>query len=111
MAAIESDRGAFSPIGFTIDASDSVENKIRSWKPLFEPYNMHIFISGGSGADIGKLKGQATALIGFLPDRQRYFNYHHSDNDTFDKVVKRELEMGAAAMAALVYLIDQEGLE
>jgi hypothetical protein len=46
-----------------------------------------------------------------LPDSQRYFNYHHTPEDTFDKVDKRELELGAAAMAALVYLIDMYGLK
>ncbi|MEQ8715271.1 MAG: peptidase M28 family protein, partial [Cyclobacteriaceae bacterium] len=49
-------------------------------------------------------------LIGFVPDSQRYFDYHHTSIDTFDKVNKRELELGAAAMASLIYLIDQYGL-
>ena len=39
-----------------------------------------------------------------------YFDYHHSDSDTFDKVNERELEMGAAALAILCYVIAQEGL-
>jgi carboxypeptidase Q len=46
-----------------------------------------------------------------LPDSQRYFSYHHTPQDTFDKVDKRELELGAASMAALIYLIDQHGLK
>jgi carboxypeptidase Q len=49
-------------------------------------------------------------LIGYLPDSQRYFSYHHTKEDTFDKVNRRELELGAAAMAALTYLIDFNGL-
>ena len=45
-------------------------------------------------------------LAGLRPDPQRYFDYHHAASDTFDKINKRELELGAAAIASLVYLID-----
>ena len=59
-----------------------------------------------SGADIGPLKDNKVILAGFRPDPQRYFDYHHAASDTFDKINKRELELGAAAMTALIYLID-----
>ncbi len=110
IAAIESDRGGFTPKGFTIGGGDEVYNKIESWKPIFSDYGINEFIKGGGGADIGPLRSQGTALIGFYPDSQRYFDYHHTSIDTFDKVNKRELELGAASMAALVYLIDTHGL-
>jgi hypothetical protein len=44
--------------------------------------------------------------IGYLPEAQRYFAYHHSANDTFDKTNIRELQMGSTAIASLIYLID-----
>ncbi len=111
IAAIESDRGGFTPRGFTMSATDAVKTKIRSWKPMLEPYGLSDFSQEGGGADIGPLGPQGVALIGFLPDSQRYFNFHHTREDTFDKVDKRELELGAASMAALTYLIDQYGLK
>ena len=111
IAAIESDRGGFAPRGFTISATETVRKKIQSWKPLLEQYGLSDFEQEGGGADIGPLAPQGTALIGYLPDSQRYFNYHHTSADTFDKVDKRELELGAASMTALVYLIDQYGLK
>lgn len=110
MAAIESDRGGFTPRGFTISATTESRQKIQSWKPLLEPFGLTDFSGEGGGADIGPLGAQGTALIGFLPDSQRYFSYHHTPEDTLDKVDKRELEMGAASMAALVYLLDKYGL-
>ena len=79
------------------------------WKPLFEPYLIHYFKKGGSGADIGPLKNSANVLAGLRPDSQRYFDHHHAANDTFDAVNKRELELGAATMTSLVYLIDKYG--
>ena len=66
--------------------------------------------AGGSGADINPLKSQGGLLMGLRPDSHRYFYYHHTEEDTFDKVNKRELEMGAAAMTAVVFLIDKYGL-
>jgi hypothetical protein len=48
--------------------------------------------------------------LGYIPDSQRYFDYHHAGSDTFDAVNKRELELGAAAMAAMIYLIDKYGI-
>ncbi len=111
IAAIESDRGGFTPRGFTISATDVERKKIQSWKPLLEPYGLSNFGQEGGGADIGPLASQGVALIGLFPDSQRYFDYHHTPVDTFDKVSKRELELGSASMTALVYLIDKYGLK
>ncbi len=111
IAAIESDRGGFTPRGFTMTATDEVKAKVRGWQSLLAPYGLTDFTQEGGGADIGPLRSQGVSLFGFLPDSQRYFNYHHTPEDTFDKVDKRELELGAASMAALIYLIDQYGLE
>ena len=69
-----------------------------------------MFEKGGSGVDINGLKSQGVPLFGLVTDWQRYFDYHHSANDSFDKVNIRELQLGTAAMAALVYLIDEYGL-
>ena len=107
--ALESDSGGFTPRGFIFDSSDKDFDKIKSWKPLFEPYLVHYFEKGGSGADIGPLKKDGMVLAGLRPDSQRYFDYHHAENDTFEHVNKRELELGSAAMASLIYLVDSYG--
>lgn len=114
LAAIESDRGGFTPRGFTAEADASIFEKgfkkTATWLPLLEPYGLSLRAAGG-GADIGPLKNQKVMLFGFEPDSQRYFDYHHTATDTFDKVNKRELEMGTAAMTTLVFLLDKYGLE
>ena len=107
--ALESDAGGFTPRGFVFEATKKQFNTITSWKPYFEPYMIDRFKLGGSGADIGPLKNGITVLSGLRPDSQRYFDYHHAANDTFDAINKRELELGAAAMTSLVYLVDQYG--
>lgn len=80
-----------------------------AWSDLLEPYELR-FQKGGSGADISRLKPQKGLLFGFIPDSQRYFDYHHTDIDRIEAVNKRELALGVAAIASLVYLIDQYGL-
>ena len=113
LAAIESDAGGFTPRGFSCDAEDAVfTEKFKSvveWLPLLEAYDLR-FSKGGSGADIGPLKSQKGLLFGFRPDSQRYFDYHHSRIDNIEAVNKRELELGAASITSLVYLIDKYGL-
>ena len=107
--ALESDAGGFSPRGFSFEASENQFRKIKSWKKYFQPYLTDRFTLGGSGADIGPLRNGKIVLAGLRPDSQRYFEYHHTANDTFDAINKRELELGAAAMTSMIYLVDQYG--
>ena len=104
--ALESDAGGFTPRGFSFDTSESEFNSIKEFEELFNEYGVDNFIIGDSGADISPLKDGKIILAGLRPDSQRYFDYHHAASDTFDKINKRELELGAAAMTALVYLLD-----
>ncbi len=110
IAALESDAGGFSPRGFSVNDSSYVVRYFRSYLPLFRPYGVHMIMAGYGGADISRLKAGGTTLIGLLPDPQRYFDYHHSREDSFDKVNPRELHLGAASMASLVYLISEYGI-
>ena len=107
VGAIESDAGGHTPRGFTIDANPENTELLKSWKKLLAPYGLHDIAKGGSGADISPLKSEAVTLVGYRPDSQRYFDYHHAATDTFDKVNKRELELGSASMASLIYLMDK----
>jgi hypothetical protein len=108
--AIESDAGGFVPraLGFTV--SDQQFEKILQWKSLISPYGCDL-VKGGGGADIGPLNRTLNTPVGSLnPDSQRYFDIHHARSDVFEAVNKRELDLGAVNMAAIVYLIDKYGL-
>ena len=110
VAALESDAGGFVPRGFTIDGTEEQVRSMQAWEPLLKPYKLHIFEKGWGGVDIGPLKKQNVPLIGLRPDDQRYFDHHHSDTDVFENVHQRELELGAASLAAMIYLVDKYGL-
>ena len=112
LAAIESDAGGFTPQSFSFVADTMLKDymkAVNTFWPLLETYHLDIEFMG-SGADISPLKGQGGLLIGMRPDPQRYFDYHHSTNDNLAHVNPRELSLGAASMAALIYLIDKYGL-
>ncbi len=109
--ALESDAGGFTPRGFGFTLPTEKFEAVKKWLPLFEPYLVREFNVGSGGADIGPLnKLLGTPVAGFQPDSQRYFDIHHSRSDVFENVNKRELELGAINMAALIYLVDKYGL-
>ncbi len=111
LAAIESDAGGFMPRSFGTSIKVGQDAKLRSWLPDLAPLGIERFnLGGGGGADVAPLGPLGAALFGLTPDNQRYFDYHHSRNDTLDKVNPRELQMGALAMATLAWKISENGL-
>ncbi|MCS7036477.1 MAG: M28 family peptidase [Saprospiraceae bacterium] len=111
--ALESDAGGFTPRGFSFDADpemiDSYFEQVLQFEEVLRPFGLALW-RGGSGADISPLRGQKGLLAGLRPDSQRYFDFHHTAADVFEAVHPRELQLGAASMAALIYLIDKYGL-
>ena len=109
ICAIESDSGGFLPLGYGIDGSEKQIKMVQQFGPLLEDFELYSLKKGHSGVDIGPLKTYYPEMIqlGLAINSQLYFNYHHSANDVFENVNKRELELGAAAMATMVYLMDQ----
>ncbi len=110
VAAMESDAGAFLPLGFGLNMTEEKKAKIRKWAPLFLEYGVYDFSREGAGADIGPMEKFNVPLMGLHVNSQRYFDYHHAASDTWDKVNKRELLLGSAAMGAMAFLLAEHGL-
>lgn len=108
IAAIESDAGGFAPRAFGV--SEPAYEKVVPWAPYFRFVGIDRIQRGGGGADIGPLMRKGVPGMGLVPESHRYFDYHHSDSDTIDKVNERELALGSAAMALMAFLVAQEGL-
>lgn len=111
VAAIESDAGGFLPLGFGLNMEQNKKTQIQNWAPLFLPYGVYNFSGEGDGADISPLEKYNIPCIGLHVNSQRYFDYHHAASDTIDKVNKRELNLGSAAMGALAHLLLEYGLK
>jgi carboxypeptidase Q len=108
--ALESDAGGFTPRGFSLEMSEQKKMKVKTWASLFYNFGVYEFREGGSGSDIDNLKEIGAALAGLSPDSQRYFDLHHASTDVFESVSKRELDLGAVNMAALIWLVSEYGL-
>lgn len=108
IAALESDMGGFSPRSISADVSVDTFAYYKKWQPLFEPYM--VFIKrGGGGEDISTLIPLGVPQFSFDPDSQRYFDFHHTKDDVFENVNKRELQLGAATISGFIYLLDKYG--
>jgi carboxypeptidase Q len=109
LAAIESDRGGFLPLGFGVGDTQTAE-KFKKWEYLFQSIGLFWLRPGGGGVDIAPLGQQGTLLIGLVPDSHRYFDVHHSGKDVIETVNPRELELGAIAIALFMYVLSEEGV-
>lgn len=104
--ALGTDAGGYSPRGFSLDMSPQRRRQIFEWKNYFLPYGVYDFDQTDAIQDISPLKKLDIPLAELVVDTQRYFDYHHSVEDTFDKVNKRELLLGAVAMTQMIFIID-----
>jgi hypothetical protein len=108
LLALETDAGGFTPRAFQLSLSADSLAAIRPWLDLLRPYGVYMFEKGGGGSDTNPMQAAVGAVVGELrPDSQRYFDYHHARTDVLENVNKRELELGAVNMAALIYLVDK----
>lgn len=107
--ALESDRGGFAPRGFATNANPRAFAVLHGITDLLRAGGACSLEQGGGGADISPLEREGVIVMEYLPDAQRYFDYHHCERDTLDAVHPRELELGAAWISTLVYLVaDQD---
>ncbi len=109
ICALESDAGSFLPLGFSVWGNNEQLAKITQFKSLLANFDLYKFNKGESGVDISPLKDKYPNMmqLGLAVNSQKYFNYHHAEADVFENVNKRELNLGVAAMATMIYLIDK----
>ncbi|MDR6524905.1 hypothetical protein J2787_000275 [Chryseobacterium rhizosphaerae] len=105
--AIESDAGGYAPRGISLEMDNTKRDQIKSWVNLFLPYGVYNFEGKYSGSDIAPLHEMGVPTAELVPDPQRYFDIHHTSEDTFEKVNRRELLLGSSVMTQLIYMIDK----
>lgn len=101
VAAIESDAGGFTPLGFTCSLRDEAAEAVRRALLPLQGFGAGAFLpgAGAGGADLGPLLALGVPCYGLVVDGQRYFDYHHAAIDDLPAVHERELALGAAAVA------------
>ncbi len=106
--AIETDAGGFAPRGMGMEMSEEKKDKIRAFQNLFLPYGVYDFSNDEGGADISAIQKKLNVPVaGLLPDSQRYFDVHHTNNDVFEQVNHRELKLGATVLTQFIYLVSE----
>ncbi len=104
VAALEADSGSGRPTGFSWNAGPSAEPVVKEIASLLEPLGASNLQAGGfGGADISRLVISGVPLFSVRQDASRYFDWHHTANDTFDKIEPESLDRMTAAVAAFAY--------
>lgn len=62
---------------------------------------------GGGGSDLSQMHGKGMAALSLVQDGTDYFDYHHTANDTLDKIDPKELAQNVAVYAAFSYMAAQ----
>lgn len=110
--AVETDAGGFTPRGLGFVMTQPQKDKILKYKDLWVPYGILDFSRDEGGSDIEPMKEKlGVPLAGLVPDSQRYFDVHHTNNDVFENVNHRELKLGAVALAQLIWTVSEQGLD
>jgi hypothetical protein len=112
VAAIEMDSGSERPVGFGCSiagAADDVMNRAllraKQIGRLLEGIGAGEMSKGGGGADIAPLLHEGVPGFGHRTVGQRYFEWHHSQADTLDKIDPRDFRLNVASLAVLAYVL------
>jgi carboxypeptidase Q len=112
VAAIEMDGGAEKPVGFGMSISGASEEvtaramaRMEQIGQLLKPIGAGEMVRGGGGADIGAIAREGVPAIAHRTTGGRYFEWHHSEADTIDKIDPEDFRRSIAALAVLSYVL------
>lgn len=106
VAAIEMDEGAEKPLGFQVFLKGAAENSFARLKELARPLDaiqVGQMLRGEGETDIGPLMASGVPGFGVRTVGAHYFDWHHTEADTFDKIDPRDFRLNIAALAVLSY--------
>jgi carboxypeptidase Q len=105
VAAIEMDGGAETPRGFGAGVDAASLDLLRQVGRLLDRIGAGEITSGGGGADIAPLMRDGVPGLGERASGAHYFDWHHSEADTLDKVDLQDFRKSIAAMAVMSYVL------
>jgi carboxypeptidase Q len=105
--AIEADSGIYRPEGFGLAATAPplVRSNMMEIARLLVGIDAHRIGAGGGGADIGPIMREGVVGANLDVEGSRYFDIHHTQADTLDKIDPRNLSLVVATMAVMAYTI------
>ena len=105
VVAIESDAGVFKPQGFGFSGSVEAMDIVRKISQLLINLDADEITEGGRAADVAPLNDEGVPVMSLKVDGSKYFWYHHTNADTFDKVEQDELNRCVSAMAIMAFVL------
>jgi Zn-dependent M28 family amino/carboxypeptidase len=118
VAAIEMDGGAERPVGFGFGVV-GIEPEAEEPEPVYESALAKLeqigrllaaidgseVFRGGGGADIGPLMRAGVPGLGLRTIGEHYFDWHHTDADTLDKVDPQDFRRAIALLGVTGYVL------
>jgi hypothetical protein len=115
VAAIEMDGGNERPVGFgvTVPGGGSEEDPVQARAlelvsqigRLLDGIEAGQVTSGGGGADIGPIMREGVPGLALRTVGEHYFDYHHTEADTIDKIEKIDFQKAVAMLAVMGYVL------
>jgi carboxypeptidase Q len=105
--AVEADSGIYRPEGFGLAATAPplVRSNMMEIARLLVGIDAHRIGASGGGADIGPIMREGVVGANLDVEGSRYFDIHHTQADTLDKIDPRNLSLVVATMAVMAYTI------
>jgi Zn-dependent M28 family amino/carboxypeptidase len=114
VAAIEMDDGSERPLGFQFGLQGAEANspryvaakkKLEEIVGFLDAIGVNRIVPGSGGTDIGPLTQDGIPGLGLFTTREHYFDWHHTQADTLDKVDPQDLRRCIAALAVMAYVL------
>ena len=105
VAAIEMDGGAEAPRGFGANVTPEGIATMQQIGKLLDRIGAGEITGGGGGSDIGPLMRDGVPGIGERTVGTHYFDWHHTEADTLDKVDPEDFRKNVAALAVMGYVL------
>ena len=110
VAAIEMDGGAEAPVGFGAAVDQPSQDMLKQIAKLLDRIGAGEITGGGGGSDISPLMRDGVPGLAERTVGTHYFDWHHTETDTLDKVNPEEFRKNVAALAVMGYaLADMPG--
>lgn len=100
----ESDFGAGRIYGFNTSAAPNAQAAIARIVEALKPLGIEAMNKGGPGPDVGPIAAEGAVWAWLGQDGTDYFDYHHTPDDTLDKIDPAALAQNTAAYAVFAYL-------
>jgi hypothetical protein len=105
VAAIEMDGGAEAPRGFGASVDAASMELLQQIAKLLDRVEAGEITMGGGGSDIGPLMRDGVPGLGERTTGAHYFDWHHTEADTLDKVNPEDFRKNVAALAVMGYVL------